>query len=251
MASPDTNTPGSQTGGDGSERGTGVVSRMRESASAQLSSQKNKATEGLGTVAQAVRQSTQQLRDQQHETLAGYVESAANQIEQLSQRLRDKDVGELLEDAQRLARRQPAVFIGSAFALGLLGVRFFKSSARRDRQNQQFGGSTAYNRGDYMRTSATGNPYRSQAHDRSTTYTGVQSGATFGSEGSTTYTGSSSGTLPDTSRDSTLGSERSTTIASDTDDDVTSTSTGSEETGGTPSTGRSRRSRGSSGTERS
>jgi hypothetical protein len=133
MAVPETNASQTSSGAE-SQRGTGVLNRVRDSAAAQLTTQKDKATDGIGSVAQAVRQSTQQLRDHQHDTLAGYVESAANQIEQFSQRLRDKDVGELVEDAQRLARRQPALFIGSAFALGLLGVRFLKSSARRDRE---------------------------------------------------------------------------------------------------------------------
>ena len=48
-----------------------------------------------------------------------------------SERLKNKDVTELLNDAQRLARRQPALFVGGAFALGLLGARFLKSSRRR------------------------------------------------------------------------------------------------------------------------
>jgi hypothetical protein len=95
----------------------------------------------MGSVAQAVRQTTQQLRDQRHETIAHYVDEAANQLERMSQRLRNKDVGELLDDAQQFARRRPAVFIGSAFALGILGARFFKSS--RERQTNT-GGLRSY-----------------------------------------------------------------------------------------------------------
>lgn len=114
-------------GGDG----TGIVDRVRERATAQLSSQKDKATEGLGSVATAVRQTTQTLRDQHHDTVAHYVEQAADQIERFSQRLKQKDVTELLEDAQQLARRQPALFIGGAFAIGVAGARFLKSSSPR------------------------------------------------------------------------------------------------------------------------
>jgi hypothetical protein len=184
MASPDTNTSQPNAGGDASQRSSGVMNRVRESASAQLSTQKNKATDGIGSVAQAVRQSTQQLRDQQHETIAEYVESAANQIEQFSQRLRDKNVGDLVEDAQRLARKQPAVFIGSAFALGLLGVRFFKSSARRDReygQNERF---RSYAGDAYPRGSSS--PYGAQSFGS----TGYSAGSTTGySVGSTEVTG--------------------------------------------------------------
>jgi hypothetical protein len=113
-----------------------IVGRVREQATAQLASQKNKATDGLGSVAQAVRQTTRQLRDEQHDTVARYAEQAADQIERFSQRLKDKDVGELVNDAQQLARRQPALFVGGAFALGLLGARFLKSSSHHDQYDE-------------------------------------------------------------------------------------------------------------------
>jgi hypothetical protein len=128
--------------------GGGLMDRVRQGANSQLSSQKNKATDGIGTVAQAVRKTTQHLRDQQHETIAHYVDEAANQLERVSNQLRNKDVGELMQDAQRFARRRPAVFIGSAFAIGLLGARFLKSS--RDRADDQAGrNSYARTGGDY------------------------------------------------------------------------------------------------------
>jgi len=107
----------------------GIAGRVKERATAQLASQKDKATDGLGSVAQAVRDTTQHLRNQQHDQVAQYAEKAADQIDRLSQHLKNKNVTELLDDAQRLARRQPALFIGGAFAIGLLGARFLKSSA--------------------------------------------------------------------------------------------------------------------------
>ena len=110
---------------------TGLMDRVRQGATTQLGTQKDRATDGIGSVAQVVRQTTQHLREQRHETLARYVDEAANQLERVSQQLRQKDVGELLNDAQDFARRRPAVFIGSAFALGVFGARFFKSSRER------------------------------------------------------------------------------------------------------------------------
>jgi len=110
----------------------GVVGRVREQATSQLNTQKNKATDGLGSVAQAVRGTTQRLREENHDTVARYAEQAADQLERFSERLKNKDVGELMNDAQRLARRKPAMFVGGAFALGLLGARFMKSSATDD-----------------------------------------------------------------------------------------------------------------------
>src|SRR5687768_7292797 len=83
----------------------GLIDRVRESATTQLDAQKSRATEGIGSVAQAVRQSTQQLRDQQHETIAQYVEQAADQLERFANRLKDKNIGDLLNETQDLARR--------------------------------------------------------------------------------------------------------------------------------------------------
>jgi hypothetical protein len=123
-------TQASSTGG--AQETGGIVNRIKESATVQLANQKDRGTDALGRVAEAVRSSTQKLRDEQHDTIASYVDKAADQIETWSRRLREKDVNELLSDVQRLARRQPAVFIGSAFALGLVGARFLKSSRQRN-----------------------------------------------------------------------------------------------------------------------
>jgi hypothetical protein len=119
------------TGSQSTGSQPGMMQRVRNSATAQLSQQKERATDGLGSVAQAVRQSTQQLREQQHDTIAQYIEQAANQLERLSTRLKEKDVAEILDDAQRFARQRPALFIGSAFVLGVVGARFLKSSSER------------------------------------------------------------------------------------------------------------------------
>lgn len=104
------------------------MNRVRERASAQLNTQKDQATEGIGSAVSAVRQSTQKLRDERHDTVANYIESAADQLDRFANRLKDKNVSELFDDAQRFARRQPGLFIGGAFFLGLLGSRFLKSS---------------------------------------------------------------------------------------------------------------------------
>lgn len=109
----------------------GLMDKVKEGAVSQLTTQKDRTTEGIGSVVSAVRESTQQLRNQQHGTIAEYVEQAAAQLERFSNTLKEKNVSELLDDAQRFARRNPALFVGGAFAVGLLSARFFKSS--RDR----------------------------------------------------------------------------------------------------------------------
>jgi hypothetical protein len=112
----------------GTDTGRGIVDRVRSAASAQVSTQKDRATDTLGTLAGAVRQSTQSLRDQHQDTVAQFVERAADQVERWSATLRDRDVGQLMTDVQQFARRQPALFIGGAFVGGVLVARFLKSS---------------------------------------------------------------------------------------------------------------------------
>ena len=145
--------------GDAQKNNGGIVNRVKESAAAQLTTQKNRGTDALGQVANAVRSSTQKLREERHETIAGYIDNAADQIDNWSRRLREKDIDELVSDVQRLARRQPAVFIGSAFALGLVGARFFKSS----RQQNEYGYGNESRRTRYGGTTGP-----STVHDYST-----------------------------------------------------------------------------------
>lgn len=109
-------------------RATGLVDRVRHTAAAQLTTQKTRATEALGSVAAAIRQSSQPLRDHNQAMLADYAGKAADQLEQVSTRLGERDLTELMDDAKRFARRQPALFVGAAFAAGVLAARFLKSS---------------------------------------------------------------------------------------------------------------------------
>jgi hypothetical protein len=139
-----------------------LTGRVREQATSQLNTQKNKATDGLGTVASAVRKTTDQLRSENHDTVARYAEQAADQIERLSERIRRKDVGELLNDAQRLARQRPALFVGGAFAVGLLGARFMKSSAE---SGDDYSSSSGLNR-DWRQSSPDTNAYGNRVPSR-------------------------------------------------------------------------------------
>lgn len=213
-------TPGidystSRTSSPASGTGSGIIDKVKEQATAQLSSQKDRATQGLGTVASAVRQTTQSLRDQQHDAVAGYVEQAADQIERLSERLKNKDVTELLNDAQQLARRQPAIFIGGAFALGLMGARFLKSSSKDDYDDDYRSGGSY---GSYGSTSGAYGSGASRTGVGASGSTGDITGrSNLGATGAGGYSGSSYGSsganrssTPSTSPSSSTGSIGST-----------------------------------------
>jgi len=118
-----------------------LIDNVKQRATAQLDSQKGRATDSISSIANAVRGSTSQLRDEQHDVLAQYVETFADQLERFSTRLRGKDMNELLDDARGFARRQPALFVGGSFAVGLLAARFLKSSGRTDSRGSLYGQS--------------------------------------------------------------------------------------------------------------
>jgi hypothetical protein len=108
-----------------------IRDQVKDRASLQLRQQKDHMTAGLGNVADVVRQTGQQLRDDHQDAAAQVVERAADQLQRFSNHLRERDIDELVSDARRLARQQPALFIGSSFAAGLIAARFIKASPPR------------------------------------------------------------------------------------------------------------------------
>lgn len=110
------------------QRAGEMMDQARTQVVSQLENQKERATGGLGTVAHALRQTGQQLREKQQEGIAQYTDRAAETVERFSEYLNGRDVHQLIGEVEEYARRQPAVFLAGAFALGFLAARFLKSS---------------------------------------------------------------------------------------------------------------------------
>ena len=105
-----------------------VASQARETAQVRLSSGKDRAAQGLDTVADALRHTGQHLRLQDQPVLPEYIDRVAEGVQAASGYLRERELSSLISDVENFARREPALFFGGAFALGLLGGRFLKSS---------------------------------------------------------------------------------------------------------------------------
>lgn len=178
-----------------------VKDQVGQRAGSMFDQSKSRAADTLGGVAQTLRHSTQQLQDQQLGSATHYVEQAADQIDRLSQYLRTADMHDMTERAESLARRQPALFLGGLFALGLAGARFLKSSRRNESQSQpgtnaygsSYGGyaqgasgyGASYGAGSYAGGGYAGGGYAGGS------YTGASGGSTIG--GSTSSAGSYGG----------------------------------------------------------
>jgi hypothetical protein len=106
----------------------GVVEQARETVESRISGGKERVVEGLGSVAEAMRHTGVHLRSRDTLGLTDYVARAADQVDAVSDYLQARKLGDVVQDLSSFARREPAIFLGGAFAVGLLGGRFLKSS---------------------------------------------------------------------------------------------------------------------------
>ena len=132
------------------ERISNVAGQAGEKVASRLDTQKDRAADGLGSVAQALRQASDQLRGQNQGAAAHeYVASAANQVARLSDYLHSTNTREIVNGVEQFAREQPALFVGGAFMLGLLGARFLKSSGTDTYSGQGYSGRPRTGSGAY------------------------------------------------------------------------------------------------------
>lgn len=109
----------------------GILGGIKQNVTSRVDEQKNRAADGLGGIANAIRNASNELRTE-NETIAGYVDQASDQLRRFADQIREKGVADMLDDVHAFARRRPALFIGGAFLVGLGIARFLKSSAERD-----------------------------------------------------------------------------------------------------------------------
>lgn len=122
------------------------------------------------------------MRDKDDAAIAGYVDSAADQIEHLATTLREQNLSQLVETATRFGRQQPGLFLAATFALGFAGIRFMKSGSGQQNGSPENGrtGSSA-TRGDASRR---GDFWNDQPTSRdSSQYSGSGYGSGSGSSG--------------------------------------------------------------------
>lgn len=115
--------------------------KVSDQASSKINEQKSNLAAGLSTVAENLREVDKNLQNTDQETpitnfTGKYTGSLADQIENLAGYLDNKELGEMLGDVEKFARKNPTVFIGGAFAAGLLLARFLKSSNSRRNVSQ-------------------------------------------------------------------------------------------------------------------
>jgi hypothetical protein len=165
------------------EKAGQLVGQARDQMVSQLDSQKERAAGSIGSAAQALRQTAQQLRDQHEEMFVPYLENAASYIDRFSGYLKERDIRQMMDEVEGFARREPGLFLGGAFALGFLAARFLKSSSPNVTQNDM------YPMPDYagargQREYASSGPFTGPAHDMASMGSAARSEADYAASSS-------------------------------------------------------------------
>jgi len=112
------------------QKASEVTERVANSAASGFERTKTMVADQVRTVGHAVERAIEVLRQEDQSGLAQRAEQLARKVGEASEYLQRKSARELTQDLDRLARRNPAWFLGTAFVLGLFGARFLKSSGR-------------------------------------------------------------------------------------------------------------------------
>ena len=123
--------------------GNELIAAVRDNATALLDEQRDRAATEIAAAGDLLRHSAQSL-DQKSGVVARAANDMAMQIDDLASWLRNRSWGELAEDVEGFARRNPMLFVGVAAALGFLACRFVTVPATGLRE---VAGSTPINAG--------------------------------------------------------------------------------------------------------
>lgn len=115
------------------DRATGIGFQQADKAREQ-------AADGLEQVTESIRRISLDMEGEQP-AIANVVTTAADQAERVAEYLRTTDARQMLGTVEDVARRQPLIFLGGAFLLGLAASRLIKAAGGSDVKGSS-GGST-------------------------------------------------------------------------------------------------------------
>lgn len=101
---------------------------------------RQQAAQGLESVSESIRRVSLDIEGEQP-AIANVVTTAADQAEKIAEYLRTKDARQILSTVEDIARRQPLIFLGGAFVLGVAVSRLIKAAGGPSGQGgQRIGG---------------------------------------------------------------------------------------------------------------
>lgn len=129
-----------------SEPSDELLEAARKRGQGLLDRQKSAAVEELHGVADVMREAAHKFEERQEGGLASYVQTAADTLDRLSTTLRERDLEDLIRDAEGAFRRRPAIGLAATAVAGFVLGRFLRAGSKR----------LVSNRGESPRTSGAG-----------------------------------------------------------------------------------------------
>lgn len=141
-------------GEDVKQRGRNVLER-----------QKHNLAQTLHHVCEALRAASGKLKEENNEGVAEYTEALSERLDEAADYVDDVPVEDMLSNIERFARRQPHIFLGGMFLVGMAAARFLKAANPSD-ESDKSGDFASF--GSSSGTSHSENPMRgsSPQYDR-------------------------------------------------------------------------------------
>ena len=155
-----TEHPLAETGKEAGQKAGHLIERTADIGIQQADRGLNQAAHGVESVAQTIRRLSTDMETEQPQ-VADFATTAADRAEDFAQYLRETDARQIIGNVENFARRQPLLFLGGAFVLGVAASRFIKaaggSQSQQHLQGYHSGYGTEYQSGatsDYRTSSA-------------------------------------------------------------------------------------------------
>lgn len=120
--------PMAEAGEQATESVGHIAGRAADLGIQQADRGREMAAEGLDKVAETVRRLSSDMQTDQPQ-IANVAATAADQADRVAQYLRETDARQIISNVENTARRQPLIFIGGAFLLGLAASRLIKAGS--------------------------------------------------------------------------------------------------------------------------
>ncbi len=179
-------------------KATEVAKEATREGQAQVDEYRNVAARKVDAIAESVKAAAAKLQEGEVGQWSGQIAGMADSMTRFSQGLREKSADEVMHDMNRLARENPAIFVGSAVAIGFGLTRLVRATAqpRPPKETQDSAGESgkAGGHSDRSDTAYTSSTITGGNREASSPQVGSASGSGFmGSGGATAGQSAQSG----------------------------------------------------------
>jgi hypothetical protein len=114
-----------------------VADTVNQEAERVFDEQRDRAAAKVSRVSKVARQTAHALHAVRMDAVADVVDAAAERVDSASKYIKQRDLGEVMDDASEVVNRHRALAVGGLFLAGFAAARFLKATAERDEADDQ------------------------------------------------------------------------------------------------------------------